>query len=53
MSDLLQRFVGDESGVTAVEYALVAALIAVVIINSVATLGTRLKSTFSSVAASL
>jgi pilus assembly protein Flp/PilA len=53
MPNVFHRFVSDESGVTAVEYALVAALIAVVLINVLATTGTRLKTTFSSVAASL
>ena len=53
MPNIFQRFVRGESGVSAVEYALVAALIAVVIINSVAATGTHLKNTFNSVAASL
>jgi pilus assembly protein Flp/PilA len=53
MNNLFSRFVSDESGVTAIEYGLIAALIAVVIIGAVSTLGTSLKTTFSSVAASL
>jgi len=53
MNNLFSRFVSDESGVTAIEYGLIAALIAVVIIGAVSTLGTRLSTTFSSVAASL
>jgi len=53
MNNLFSRFVSDESGVTAIEYGLIAALIAVVIIGAVSTLGTRLTTTFSSVAASL
>lgn len=39
----------DESGATAIEYGLLAALIAVVIIGAVATLGRTLDSTFTSV----
>jgi pilus assembly protein Flp/PilA len=53
MNNLFSRFVSDESGVTAIEYGLIAALIAVVIIGAVSTLGTKLSTTFSSVAASL
>ena len=39
----------DEKGVTALEYGLIAALIAVVIITAVSTLGTNLSSTFSGI----
>ena len=41
----------DEQGVTALEYGLIAALIAVVIIGAVTTLGTNLGKTFNDVAA--
>lgn len=55
--DLMRRnlscFVTDEAGVTAIEYGLIAALIAVIIIGAVSNLGTSLSTTFSSVAASL
>ena len=44
-----RRFVKDESGVTAVEYGLIAGLIAVVIIGVVTTVGTDLKTTFTTV----
>jgi pilus assembly protein Flp/PilA len=47
------RFVNDQSGVTAIEYGLIAALIAVVIIGAVTALGTSVQSTFSTVAAAL
>ncbi len=40
----------DEKGVTALEYGLIAALIAVVIITAVSTLGTNLGSTFNGIA---
>ncbi len=39
----------DEKGVTALEYGLIAALIAVVIIGAVTTLGTNLSSTFTGI----
>ena len=50
MTNLFSRFVRDESGATAIEYGLIAALIAVVIIGAVTTLGTNLSTTFSGVA---
>ena len=53
MKTLFSRFVADTSGVTAIEYGLIAALIAVVIIGAVSTVGTSLSGTFSSVASSL
>ena len=53
MKNLVSRFVSDESGVTAIEYGLIAALIAVVIILAVTSVGTKLSSTFSSVSNSL
>jgi pilus assembly protein Flp/PilA len=43
----------DEGGATAIEYGLIAALIAVVIIAAVNPVGTSLSATFSSVAAAL
>ncbi|HEY3638932.1 MAG TPA: Flp family type IVb pilin [Rhizomicrobium sp.] len=53
MKNLVSRFVTDESGVTAIEYGLIAALLAVVIIAAVSTVGTNLSKTFSTVATSL
>jgi pilus assembly protein Flp/PilA len=53
MKNLFNRFVADESGVTAIEYGLIAALIAVIIIGAVSAVGTKLSTTFSTVAASL
>ena len=50
MHHLFRRFVNDQSGVTAVEYGLIAGLIAVVIIGAVTTLGTKVQSKFQSVA---
>lgn len=45
--------VREDAGVTAIEYGLIAALIALVIIGAVTTLGTNLDSIFSTVAASV
>lgn len=53
MKNLVSRFVTDESGVTAIEYGLIAALIAVVIIGAVTAVGTKLSSTFTTVSSSL
>jgi len=49
--NLISRFVRDESGATAIEYGLIAALIAVVIIMGVQAVGTGLSSTFSTLSA--
>jgi pilus assembly protein Flp/PilA len=46
----VKRFLADESGPTAVEYAVMLALIIVVCIAAITTLGTNAKSTFSNVA---
>ena len=50
MTKFVTRFLKDESGATAIEYGLIAALIAVVIISGVTVLGTNLNSKFKSVA---
>ena len=50
---LFSRFVRDESGATAIEYGLIAALIAVVVIGAVTAVGTKLSSTFNTVAGSV
>jgi pilus assembly protein Flp/PilA len=47
------RLLRDETGATAIEYGLIAALIAVVIIGAVTVVGTALSSTFNSVANAL
>ena len=49
MKRLLASFLQDESGATAIEYGLIAAGISVAIIAVVQGLGTKLKSTFTSV----
>ena len=53
MSELVLCFLKDNSGVTAIEYGLIAALIAVVIIATVTSVGTKLNTTFNSVSTSL
>jgi pilus assembly protein Flp/PilA len=53
MNNFMSRFLKDESGATAIEYGLIAAGIAVVIIAAVNTVGTNLTGTFQSVANSL
>lgn len=53
MSNLISRFIRDESGATAIEYGLIAALIAVVIIGALTMVGTKLSSTFTSVSTNL
>ena len=50
---LLSRFAADESGATAIEYGLIAALIAVAIITALNSLSTNLKNTFNYVGAQL
>ena len=49
MRRLFSRFLKDESGATAIEYGLIAALIAVVIISAVTAVGTSLSTTFTTV----
>ena len=51
--NLISRFVRDESGATAIEYGLIAALVAVVIITGITAVGTKLSATFTSLATSL
>jgi pilus assembly protein Flp/PilA len=46
----IQRFIRDEEGVTAIEYALIAALIAVVIIAAVKLVGEDVNNTFQRIA---
>ena len=50
MTHFLKQWLADESGATAIEYGLIAALIAVVVITAVTTIGTNLKGTFNTVA---
>jgi pilus assembly protein Flp/PilA len=53
MSKIFQNFLADENGATAIEYGLIAALIAVVIITALTTIGTNLSADFTAVAGGL
>lgn len=53
MTELLKRWARDERGATAIEYGLIAALIAVVIVTAVTTVGTKLKSSFTNIGAAI
>ncbi len=49
----LRALANDERGVTALEYGLIAGLVAVVIVTSVTALGTKLAATFTAIVAAL
>jgi pilus assembly protein Flp/PilA len=53
MRNFIKNFANDESGATAIEYGLIAALIAVAIITAVGLLGGKLKETFGAVTTEL
>lgn len=53
MGNLLNRFVRDDSGATAIEYGLIAAGIAVVIIAAVQLVGSNLNGTFGTVSSAV
>jgi pilus assembly protein Flp/PilA len=49
MTTQASRFLNDEGGATAIEYAMIAAFVAVAIVGAVTTLGTSLTGIFSNV----
>jgi pilus assembly protein Flp/PilA len=49
----VRMFLADQSGATAIEYALIASLIAVFIIGALSALGTKLSSEFAEVGSAL
>ena len=49
----IRQFLADESGATAIEYGLIAALIAVVVITVLGTIGTRLSTKFTTISTAL
>lgn len=49
MSKFFARFIKDESGATAIEYGLIAALISVALIAGASTLGNSLSTTFNEI----
>jgi pilus assembly protein Flp/PilA len=53
MTKIFNRFAKDESGATAIEYGLIAALISVVIIGVLSTIGTNLTKKFNQIAIQL
>jgi len=53
MKNLFARFTKDESGATAIEYGLIAALISVAIISAVQIVGTDLASVFTNISSNL
>ena len=53
MRDFISRFIENRAGATAIEYGLIAALIAVAIIATVTSVGTSLQATFTGVAGAL
>ena len=53
MNKFFARFVKDESGVTAMEYGMIAALVAVAILTALGTIGTQLNTTFTKIGTSL
>jgi pilus assembly protein Flp/PilA len=53
MSKFVTRFVKDESGATAIEYGLIAALVAVVLVTALTAMGTKLSGTFTTVSSKL
>lgn len=53
MRALINRFLRDESGVTAIEYGLIASLVGVAAIVGMTSIGTALQTKFASIATSL
>jgi pilus assembly protein Flp/PilA len=53
MKALFKRFTDDESGATAIEYGLIAALISIAAIGAMGTVGTKLGVTFNAVTTQL
>jgi pilus assembly protein Flp/PilA len=53
MSKLMSRFVRNESGATAIEYGLIAALVAVVLVSALGAMGTNLSATFNKISGNL
>jgi len=53
MKKFLTKFTKEESGATAIEYALIAGLISVVVITALTTLGGSLESTFTTISNTL
>lgn len=53
MPHILKRFIDDSDGATAIEYGLIASLIAVAIIGALQVVGTSLSAKFTSISAAI
>ena len=53
MKNILERFIRNKSGATAIEYGLIAAIVSIAVIGGLTTLGGNLSSTFNNVSAQL
>ncbi len=53
MTELVRSFVMDESGATAIEYGLIAALVSLTIVGATTLLGTTVRNTFTSVSSTM
>jgi pilus assembly protein Flp/PilA len=53
MTKFMTRFVRNESGATAIEYGLIAALIAVALISALQLVGTNMGATFNNIGSNL
>jgi pilus assembly protein Flp/PilA len=53
MTKFVARFVKDETGVTALEYGMIAALISLAIVTALGTIGTQLNTTFTNIGTAL
>jgi len=53
VKSLIARLIKDESGATAIEYGLIASLIAVAVITAVSNVGSKTGATFNKVAANM
>ena len=53
MGSLVKSFLRDQSGATAIEYGLIAALISVVILTALTTIGTNMNAKFTTIGSTL
>ena len=53
MTKFVSRFLKDESGATAIEYGLIAALVAVALVTALTAMSTQLQNTFQGIATKL
>ncbi len=53
MSKIVKKFIANQSGATAIEYALMASLLAVVLVGVLTNLGNRLSTEFSEISGAL